>query len=53
MDNTLFKTIFDPKNKHSKSITKGMTKSELWKEQTGWKYGNAFDNNNKSIDFWS
>ena len=27
-----------------------MNKSELWKEQTGWRLGNVF-NNNKSTDF--
>ena len=41
-------------NKQSKSITKGMSKPELWKEKTGWKFENAFRNNinknNKTID---
>ena len=32
-----FKFIFlQSKHKHSKSITKDMSKSELWKEETGW-----------------
>ena len=34
------------KYKHSKSIIKGLIKSKLWKEQTGWKLGTAFNNNN-------
>ena len=37
---------------HWKSVTKDMSKAELWKEQTGWRLGNAFNNNKKSIDFW-
>ena len=36
------------KYKHSKSITKGMSKSELWKEQTGWKLGNTPSNDNNN-----
>ena len=42
------------KYKHSKSITKGISKSELWIEQTGWRLESAFNNNNnkKSTDFY-
>ena len=29
------------------SIIKGMSKSKLWKEQTGWGSGTAFNNNKK------
>ena len=35
------------KHKHSKSITKGMSKSKLLKEQTRWRLGTAFNNNKK------
>ena len=35
------------KDKHSKSIKKDASKSELWKEQTGWRLGNAFSNKEK------
>ena len=35
------------KYKHSKSIIKGISKSELWKEQTGWRLGTTFNNNKK------
>ena len=34
---------FRSKYKYSKYITKSMNKSELWKEQTGWRLGNAFN----------
>ena len=43
------------KHKHSMSITKDMSKSVLWKEQTGWILlcvANAFSNNKRLMYFF-
>ena len=41
--NASFKNYLQSKHEHSKSSTKVMNKSELFKEQTRWRLGNKFN----------
>ena len=43
--------LLSAKYKNSKSIIKGMIKSELWKEQIKWKMGTALNNDKNINDF--